>query len=136
VCIENNIQQGTQGTEENVQSQEEGEDDEDSEEIQEEEVALRRSSRQPQPSTRLKNFITYSVQYPIQVYISYNNITQDHYVFLNTLSKEEEPTNYEITRLEPKWCKAMDEVLRALEQKNQTWEVCYLSKNKKSVGCR
>jgi hypothetical protein len=128
VCIENNIQQGTQGTEENVQSQEEGEDDEDSEEIQEEEVALRRSSRQPQPSTRLKNFITYSVQYPIQVYISYNNITQDHYVFLNTLSKEEEPTNYEITRLEPKWCKVMDEVLCALEKKLNLGSMLFIKK--------
>jgi hypothetical protein len=94
---------------------------------------LRRSSRQTQPSTRLKDFVTYSIQYSIQDYISYTNITKDHYVFLNSLSKEEEPIYYEIARLEPKWCEAMDEELRALK-KNQTWEVCYLPKNKKPVG--
>jgi Reverse transcriptase (RNA-dependent DNA polymerase) len=29
----------------------------------------------------------------------------------------------------------MDEELHALE-KNQTWEICFLPKNKKSVGCK
>jgi hypothetical protein len=61
VCIENNVQISTQETEENEQSQEEGKKDEDSEEIQEEEVSLRRLSCQTQPSTRLNDFITYSV---------------------------------------------------------------------------
>jgi hypothetical protein len=67
--------------------------------VSQEEVVLRRLSRQTQLSTRLKNFITYSVTYPIQDYISYNNIFNDHYTFLSFLSKIEEPTNYEVVKL-------------------------------------
>jgi hypothetical protein len=91
---------------------------------------VRRSSRQTQPSSRLKDFVMYSVQYPIQDYISYNNITNDHYVFLNSISQIEEPTVFVIAKLEPKWCKAMDEELQAME-KNQTWEICFFTKDKK-----
>jgi hypothetical protein len=90
---------------------------------------LRRSSRQVQHSTRLRNFITYSVHYPIQDYIFYNHISNEHYAFLSSLSRIEEPINYEIAKLKPKWCKAMNEELNALER-NQTWKVCYLPKNK------
>jgi hypothetical protein len=39
------------------------------EETQESKMMLRRSNRQPQPSTRLKNYVTYSIKYPIQDYI-------------------------------------------------------------------
>jgi hypothetical protein len=67
--------------------------------VSQEEVVLRRSSRQTQLLTRLKNFITNSVTYPIQDYISYNNIFNDHYTFLCFLSKIEEPTNYEVVKL-------------------------------------
>jgi Reverse transcriptase (RNA-dependent DNA polymerase) len=102
---------------------------------QEEDVALRRSNQQIYPLTRLRDFVTYSVQYPIQDYISYNKITHGHYAFLNSLSQTEEPRPFEIEKLDPKRCKAMDEKLHALE-KNQTWEICLLPKNKKAVGCR
>jgi hypothetical protein len=30
----------------------------------------------------------------------------------------------------------MDEELDALKKKNQTWEICLLPKNKKSVSCK
>jgi hypothetical protein len=40
----------------------------------EEEIKVRRSSRIPRSSTRLRDFITYKVQYLIQKFISYNNI--------------------------------------------------------------
>jgi hypothetical protein len=73
----------------------------ESERIEEsqEEVQLRRSSRQPQPSTRLRDYVTYSVNYPIQDYISYKNISNEHYVFLTALSKIKEPTNYEVAKM-------------------------------------
>jgi Reverse transcriptase (RNA-dependent DNA polymerase) len=90
---------------------------------------MRRSSRQTPPSTRLKEFITYSVQYPIQNYISYNNITNDHYIFLNSLSQIEERKVFEIIKLDTKWCKVMNEELHALE-KNQTWKIYFLPKTK------
>jgi Reverse transcriptase (RNA-dependent DNA polymerase) len=57
-------------------------------------------------------------------------------VFLNSLSKTDEPKNFEITKLDTKWCKAMDEEVHALEKKNQTWEIYFLLKNKKLVGCK
>jgi hypothetical protein len=53
-------------------------------------MSLRRLSRQVQPSTRLRNFITYSVHYPIQNYISYNHISNEYYAFLSSLSRIEE----------------------------------------------
>jgi hypothetical protein len=56
------------------------------------------------------------VQYPIQNYVSYDNISNDHYIFLNSLSQPEEPKIFEIAKLDPKWCKAMDEELHALEK--------------------
>jgi hypothetical protein len=45
------------------------------------------------------------------------------------LSKIEEPTNYEVAKNDPKWCKAMEEELYALE-KNQTWDLCTLPNDK------
>jgi hypothetical protein len=66
----------------------------------------------------LKDFVTYSVQYPIQDYISYGNITNEHYVFLNSISQADEPQTFEIAKYKPNWCKAMDEELHALEKKS------------------
>jgi hypothetical protein len=86
------------------------------EEAQEEEMPLRRSNWQPQSSTRLEDYVTYSVNYPIQDYISYNNVSHDHYTFITALSKIEEPTNYEIARTNLNWCKAMREELYVLEK--------------------
>jgi hypothetical protein len=118
VLVENHTQIGTQETEDNEQSQEEEEEEGDnSEEIQEEEIPLRRSSRQIQPSTKLKDFVTYSVKFSIQDYISYDHITNEHYVFLSSLSLIKEPTTYEVAKIKPKWCRAMNEELYALEKK-------------------
>jgi hypothetical protein len=122
-------------SEENGEEMPQGEAESERIEESQEEVSLRRSSRQPQPSTRLRDYVTYSVNYPIQDYISYNNISNEHYVFLTALSKIEEPTNYEVAKNDPKWCKAMEEELYALE-KNQTWDLCTLPNNKKPVGCK
>jgi hypothetical protein len=73
---------GDQEREDHESSQGEIKENEDVEKTQEKEVSIRRSSRQTQPSTRLKDFISYSVQYPIQDYISYENISNEHYIFL------------------------------------------------------
>lgn len=54
----------------------------------EEEIVLRRLSKTPQPSTWLRNFITYTVQYPIQDFISYTNISPQYLSFLISISKE------------------------------------------------
>jgi hypothetical protein len=121
VLVENHTQIGTQETEDNEQSQEEEEEEEEGdnlEEIQEEEIPLRRSSRQIQPSTKLKDFVTYSVKFSIQDYISYDHITNEHYVFFSSLSLIKEPTTYEVAKIKPKWCRAMNKELYALEKKS------------------
>jgi hypothetical protein len=52
-----------------------------------EEILLRRSNRIPQASTRLRDFITYKIQYPIQDFISYENITPKYNAFLTSIEK-------------------------------------------------
>jgi hypothetical protein len=78
---------------------------------------LRRSTRQTRAPTRLKDFATYTVQYPIQDYISYKNISKEHCAFVNVISTTKEPTTFEEAKRDPKWCKAMEEELHALEKK-------------------
>jgi hypothetical protein len=84
VLVENHAQIDTQKIENHEQTQEE---DDRSEKIQEEEISLRRLSRQVQPSTRLRDFIIYSVHYLIQDYISYNHISNEHYIFFKFIVK-------------------------------------------------
>jgi hypothetical protein len=61
IFIENHTQIADQGSRDQVSSQEEAEESENIEGTQEEEIPIRRSSRQTQPSTRLKDFVMYSV---------------------------------------------------------------------------
>jgi hypothetical protein len=65
-------------------------------------VPLRLLNRPTQPSTRLRDYMTYSIQYLIQDYRSYENVSNKHYTFLNSLSRIEEPSTYEIAKKEPK----------------------------------
>jgi hypothetical protein len=39
-------------------------------------------------------------------------------VLFYSLTRTDEPKNFEIAKLGPKWCKAMDEELHALEKKS------------------
>jgi hypothetical protein len=96
---------------------------------------LRRSVRTKFPSTRLRDCITYKVQYPIQDFISYDSISSNHRVFFTSIEKEQEPNNYLEAINNPVWTKAMKEELKALE-KNETWVIVQLPQNKKPVGCR
>jgi hypothetical protein len=93
------------------------EEDEVSQNNHEGEIEVRRSSRLPQPCTRLKDFITYKIQYPIQTYISYNNILSQHISFLISICKEQEPYTYLEAIKNLIWCKSMREELNALEKK-------------------
>jgi hypothetical protein len=79
---------------------------------------LRRSTRQTRASIRLKDFTTYTVQYPIQDYVSYKNISKEHYAFVNVISTMEEPATFEKAKQDPEWCNAMEEELHVLEKKS------------------
>jgi Reverse transcriptase (RNA-dependent DNA polymerase) len=119
--------------ESNQEELEQSQDDVPLEESNEEIAPIKRSSREVQPSTRLRDFVTYTVNCPIQKIISYDKISIDHKTYLSSTSKEKEPTQYSEAIKNPKWCKAMGEELEALE-KNKTWKIIQLSKNKKPVG--
>jgi hypothetical protein len=103
-----------------------GEEEQDIEEAEEPtevqvpkaEQNLRRSTRQTRASTRLKDFATYTVQYPIQDYISYKNISKEYCAFVNVISTMEEPATFEEAKRDSKWCKAMEEELHALKKKS------------------
>ena len=54
-----------------------------------EDTPLRRSTRTKNLPTRLRDFITYKVQYPIQDFISYGNVSSNHRAFLTSIEKEQ-----------------------------------------------
>jgi hypothetical protein len=58
-------------------------------------ASLRRSTRIPQRSTKLKDYTTYKVHYPIQDYIFYDNIIHEYKNFITAIIKEVEPTTYQ-----------------------------------------
>jgi hypothetical protein len=96
-------------------------------------MPLRRSTRVPQWSTRLRDYTTYKVRYPIQDYISNDNITYEYYIFLTSISKELEPTTYQEAIEKSIWRKAMNEEFKALGR-NETWQIVPLPHDKKIVG--
>jgi hypothetical protein len=83
-----------------------------------EESRVRRSSRRIQPSSKLRDFVSYKVTYPIQNFISYDQISAKHKAFLTSLSHQEEPKHFQEALSQPVWCETMKEELRALEKNN------------------
>jgi hypothetical protein len=69
-------------------------------------VPLRRSTWENQPSTRLREFLTYKVQYHIQDFITYKNISKNHKAYLTSISKEQEPIFFRDAIENTKWCKS------------------------------
>jgi hypothetical protein len=47
----------------------------------------------------LKDFVTYTVKYPIEEYVTYNNISKEHYAFVNVISTTKEPNTFEEAKL-------------------------------------
>jgi hypothetical protein len=80
------------------------------------EASLRRSARISQPSTRLRDFLSHKVSYPIENFISYENITREYKTYLISIESQKEPNNFEEAIGQPIWCRAMKEELNALEK--------------------
>jgi hypothetical protein len=106
----------------NQEELEQSQGNESLEESIEEITPVRRSSRELQLLTRLRDFVTYTVNYPIQKSLFYDKISINRKAYLTSTSKEQEPTQYNEAIKNPKWCKAIEEKLDALE-KNKTWEI-------------
>jgi hypothetical protein len=100
-----------------------------------EEVILRGSTRQHRSPTRLQDFVTYNVQYSIENFISYENVSKSYSAFIASIEKLEEPITFNEAKNNLVWRKAMKEELNALE-KNDTWKIIHLPKGKKPVGCK
>ena len=96
---------------------------------------MRRSTRQTRPPVKLRDYVSQQVMYPIQDFISYNTVSPTYRAYLGNITNQMEPTNFSEANQSPTWRKAMNEELQALE-KNNTWDIVNLPKNKKPVGCK
>jgi hypothetical protein len=106
---------------------------ESSGESTQEEIALRRSTRQIRPSVKLRDYVSHQVMYLIQNYISYKKVSPEYQTYLGNITNQLEPTTFAEANQSPIWKKAMKEELQVLE-KNNTWDIITLPKNKKN--CR
>ncbi|XP_074304680.1 uncharacterized protein LOC141639457 [Silene latifolia] len=98
---------------------------------------VRRSSRKRQQSVRLSGY-----HCPATSSAFYTAILQQLHDFdpsykssLSNVIKEVEPSYYSQASKNPRWVAAMDQELLALE-KNSTWELTQLPKNKKAIGSK
>jgi Reverse transcriptase (RNA-dependent DNA polymerase) len=113
----------------------EEERNEPSEEPTQEESLRRKSARQIRPPVKLRDYVSQQVMYPIQDFISYNRVSSAYPAYLSNITNKTEPTNFSEANQSSNWRKAMKEELQALE-KNDTWDIVNLPKNKKPVGCK
>ena len=75
------------------------------------------------------------VTYPISAYLSYENISPSHQVFLRSLSHMHEPRSYAEAIKDTRWVEAMASELEALKL-NHTWDLVSLPHGKLAIGCR
>ncbi|KAM2386633.1 hypothetical protein EV1_038202 [Malus domestica] len=75
------------------------------------------------------------VKCPISNHVSIHRLSTSCEAFVNQLSTVSIPCNVEDAMKDPRWTRAMNEEMEAL-QKNSTWELTNLPKGKKSNGCR
>ncbi|CAH9089473.1 unnamed protein product [Cuscuta europaea] len=75
------------------------------------------------------------IRYPIQNYISYNNLHSSHHCFIASLSKTSEPKTYKQAINFPEWKNAMNDEIKALEH-NNTWTLVDLPSNQHTIGCK
>lgn len=83
-------------------------------------------TRTIQPLSHLKDYAcnsnsNISCQYPIQNYILHSQISPNHQAYIMSLSCETKPTNYQVESRDPRWAKAMETEIDALNKKH-TWE--------------
>ncbi|KAL9225890.1 hypothetical protein vseg_001766 [Gypsophila vaccaria] len=72
--------------------------------------------------------------YPIANYVNCTAFSVGHRAFLAAISVETEPTSFKEAVKNPKWRKAMEEEIEALEV-NNTWTIEDLPPGKSAIGC-
>ncbi|CAH9081355.1 unnamed protein product, partial [Cuscuta epithymum] len=75
------------------------------------------------------------VKYPISNHVSYSRLSSTFATFSSIVSSISIPSTIQEALSKPEWKKAVLEEMDALE-KNQTWKIVELPKNKPTVGCR
>ncbi|CAH9126355.1 unnamed protein product [Cuscuta epithymum] len=75
------------------------------------------------------------VKYPISNHVSYSRLSSTFATFSSIVSSVSIPSPIQEALSKPEWKKAVLEEMDALE-KNQTWKVVELPKDKPTVGCR
>lgn len=73
--------------------------------------------------------------YPISDSVSYHRPSKTRLSFALQLSSVPIPSHFQEALEDPKWKSAMVDEMKAL-QKNSTWEMVKLPKDKKTVGCK
>jgi len=71
--------------------------------------------------------------YPVANCLSYEHIKPSCHKYISALSATVDPVTYAQAVQDPKWCTAMNEELRALEN-NGTWQVTSLPHGKVAIG--
>lgn len=92
---------------------------------------LKRQSKPPKYLSDYQCYLATTPKYPLSQFLS--NPSHSH--FINSITKETEPTSFSIARTNPKWQKAMEEEIQALEA-NNTWSLQTLPPGKTTIGCR
>ena len=96
--------------------------------------ATRRVSlRTRQASSRMQDYITYNVKYPISRFMSYHRLFPSYSVFLTSISAIQEPKTFHEVQSQAVWQQAMNEELKALTE-NHMWSVVPLPAEKQVVG--
>ena len=73
--------------------------------------------------------------YPLSNFVSYKNLSPCLHAFVTQLSHVEIPKSIKDAMQVPEWKDVVLEEMRALE-KNQTWELIDMPKEKRIVGCK
>ncbi|PKI67935.1 hypothetical protein CRG98_011531 [Punica granatum] len=75
------------------------------------------------------------MSYPIERFIDYSNISNNHKAFIAAIDSDREPTSYRVAVRDRRWWDAMAEEIRALEL-NKTWTIEQLPPRKHPIGCK
>ncbi|GKB75803.1 retrovirus-related pol polyprotein from transposon TNT 1-94, partial [Tanacetum coccineum] len=118
------------------------------------EEELGRGCRKKEASVHLRDFVTHTIRkaspfpssspaqswssgtpYPIAHYVNCDKFSMCHRTFLEAIDADREPVTYSQAVKDKRWCDAMDNELQALER-NGTWTIENLPKDKKALGCK
>ncbi|PKI59596.1 hypothetical protein CRG98_020005 [Punica granatum] len=75
------------------------------------------------------------MSYPIEKFINYSSLSNQHRAFLTAIDSDREPTSYREVIQDKRWRDAMAEEIRALEL-NGTWTIERLPYGKRPIGCK